>query len=361
MFSRKSAAAVDDQFELRSLVASLAEIEWLLLLLVILYYLAPGTEMLRPEAMVVSMIAFAAFFICFNYFYARSDNHRWKLAISTWVMIAFITWVIWNTGGVQSPLLNLYLLVIIISAMTLGKLATLLEIVFMGAAFFFVAITQSHEFSMAEFSRLMILFSPFVLVAWVTTLLANDIHAGNTLFKSLANTDEMTGLLNKRSLKLELERAMQVALQNKQTLTVMMFDADNLKQTNDTHGHAAGDRLIMHIATILRGSFRSSDIVCRYGGDEFVAVLPQMGLAKALEISERIRRSVAQTTFSSDGTALTTSVSVGFATWPDHMGHAKDITQLMVLADASLYESKRKGRNQVTHAGELNQARKNAI
>ena len=83
MFSTKTAAAGDDQVELRGLVASLAEIEWLLLLLVILYYLAPGSVILQPDAMLVSMIAFAVFVIGFNYFYARSDNHRWKLAIST--------------------------------------------------------------------------------------------------------------------------------------------------------------------------------------------------------------------------------------------------------------------------------------
>ena len=358
MFSTKTAAAGDDQVELRGLVASLAEIEWLLLLLVILYYLAPGSVILQPDAMVVSMIAFAVFVIGFNYFYARSDNHRWKLAISTWVMIAFITWVIWNSGGVQSPLLNLYLLVIIISAITRGRLATLLEIALMGTAYIYVAMQQSDDLSLMEFSRLMILFAPFMLVAWVTALLANDIQAGSTLFKSLANTDEMTGLLNKRSLKLELDRAMQLALLHRHTLTVMMFDADNLKQTNDTHGHAAGDKLIIHIASMLRRSLRSSDIVCRYGGDEFVAVLPQMGLAKAVEISERIRKSVAQNSFDSDGVLLATSVSVGFATWPDH---TNDIKQLMVLADASLYDSKHKGRNQVTHAGELQSPRTNVV
>lgn len=356
MLSNKTPTANDEQFELRIIVTSLAEYEWLLLVLVILYYLAPGSIILHPGAMVVSMIAFAFFVIGFNYVYSRSSNLRWKLAISTWVMIAFITWVVWNSGGVQSPLLNLYLLVVIISAMTLGKLATSLEIALMGAAYFYVAMKQSNDFSFMAFSRLMILFAPFLLVSWVTALLANNIRAGSSLFKSLANTDEMTGLLNKRSLKQELERAMQSVVLNKQAMTVIMFDADNLKQTNDTKGHAAGDKLIIHIATILRDSFRSSDVVCRYGGDEFVAVLPQMGLAKAVETSERIRNAVAQTSFDSDGAPLATSVSVGFATWPDH---TKDITQLMALADASLYESKHRGRNRVTHAGELQNPRTN--
>ncbi|MES2606883.1 MAG: GGDEF domain-containing protein [Pseudomonadota bacterium] len=347
---KATVAVTDEHVELRGIVASLAEVEWLLLILVMLYYVAPGTSTLEPAGMVASMIAFAVFVIGFNYLARDRGTLRWRVAISTWVMIAFISWVIWNTGGMQSPLFNLYLLVIILSAMTLGKLTTMLEIALMGAAYIYVAMHSTGEFSLMEFSRLMIFFAPFLLVAWVTALLAGDIQAGGLAFKSLAHTDEMTGLLNKRSLNVELEKAIQTAAERKSPLTVMMLDADNLKHTNDTFGHDAGDQLITHVASVLKGSLRASDIVCRYGGDEFVAVLPQMGLAKALEISERIRKAVALSPFQSREQALSTSVSVGFSTWPDH---TKDLTQLMVLADASLYESKRKGRNQVTNAGQL--------
>lgn len=348
--SSPKASAIDEHVELRGIVASLAEVEWLLLILVMLYYVAPGTSVLQPAAMVVSMIAFAVFVIGFNYVGRELGTLQWRVAISTWVMIGFISWVIWNTGGMQSPLFNLYLLVIIISAMTLGKLTTMLEIALMGAAFIYIAIQGAGEFSLMEFSRLMVFFAPFLLVAWVTVLLAGDIQAGGLAFKSLAHTDEMTGLLNKRSLNVELEKAIRVASERKSPLTIMMLDADNLKHTNDTFGHDAGDKLITHVASVLKGSLRASDIVCRYGGDEFVAVLPQMGLAKAMEISERIRKAVALSPFESREQQLSTSVSVGFSTWPDHTG---DLSQLMVLADASLYESKRKGRNQVTNAAQL--------
>ncbi len=353
LFAKKTPPSTHDQLELRSFVSSLAEVEWLLLVLVVLYYLAPGTQVAEPAALVASMVGFAVFVIGFNYFTSFSADHRWQLAISTWVMIAFITWVIWNTGGVQSPLFNLYLLVIIISAMSLGKVTTMLEIALMGAAYFYVVMQQSGSFTLMEFSRIMIFFAPFALVAWVTALLASDIQAGKTLFKSLASTDEMTGLLNKRSLNAELHIATQMAAQKQHPLTVMMFDADNLKQTNDTHGHAAGDQLIAHIAAILKSSVRASDIVCRYGGDEFVAVLPQMSLPKAVEVSERIRNTVANTAFESHGQTLTISVSVGFATWPDH---TRDLTQLLPLADAGLYASKRNGRNQVTQAPQSGQS-----
>jgi len=350
LFWKKSSGVADEHIELRSIVKSLALIEWLVLILVLLYYLAPGSVVLYPAGMVGSMVVFALYAIVARLFDRNGSDNRRKAAISSWVMIVFITWIIWNTGGVLSPLFTLYLLVIIISAITLGKVITILEIVAMVAAFLLVALEQSNEFSLREFSRLMLFFSPFVLVAWVTTQLAADIQAGSTMFKSMAHTDEMTGLLNKRSLRQELERAMHNALQRSQPLTVMMLDADNLKQINDQYGHEAGDRLIQHIASVLRSSLRSSDSVCRYGGDEFVAVLPQMALSKAAEIGELIRQKVAQNAFQSGEQLLKTSVSIGFATWPDH---TKDITQLMVLADESLYECKRKGRNQVTHYGEL--------
>ncbi len=350
MLSKKSPGAADDQVELRSIVSSLAQVEWLLLILVLLYYLAPGTIVLYPAGMVASMVAFALYSIATRVFDKGGSDNRRKVAVSTWVMIVFIAWVIWNTGGVQSPLFTLYLLVIIISAVTLGKVITLLEIAAMVGAYLLVVLQQSEDFSLREFSRFMVFFAPFVLVAWVTTQLAADMQAGSSMFKSMAHTDEMTGLLNKRSLRQELERARQGALQRAHRLTVMMLDADNLKKINDTYGHEAGDRLIQHIAWILRSSLRSSDIVCRYGGDEFVAVLPQMALPKAVEVSERIRTAVAQNSFEGGGQQLTTSVSVGFATWPDH---TQDITRLLALADAALYESKRNGRNQVTNASEL--------
>jgi diguanylate cyclase (GGDEF)-like protein len=338
-----------EQVELKGFASSIAEIEWLLLLLIILYYVTPDATKLNPIGLVTSMIAFTLFVLGFHYLNASSQQKRWKLALETWVMIVFITWVIWNTGGINSPLINLYLLVIIISAITLGKVVTLLEIALIGAFYFYIASYDNITYTYAEFSRVMIYFSPFVLVAYITTLLVADLNKGRSLFKELAETDEMTHLLNKRSFMPLYKHAAEQALSNSQPLTAMMIDADNLKEVNDKFGHQAGDKLILTVAKAISDCLRATDIVCRYGGDEFVAVLPKVDPDKAWELGERLRKAVANTSFDVGGNRIAATVSIGIATYPQRV---PDITLLLEKADESLYLSKRTGRNRVMQYGE---------
>ncbi|MDT8397599.1 MAG: GGDEF domain-containing protein [Pseudomonadales bacterium] len=337
-----------EQIELKGFSRSIAEIEWLLLLLVILYYVAPGSNVSNPFGMVLSMLGFAGFVLLFHYVNYNAPQYRWKLAIETWVMIGFITWTLWNTGSTESPLFNLYLLVIISSAITLGKMVTFLEIALIGAFYFFLAHHSGLEYSIAEFSQLMIYFTPFVLVAYIATMLAADVHYGRKMFKALSETDEMTKLLNKRSFNPMFSKAAEVAVKYAHPLSAMMIDADNLKQVNDVHGHAAGDQLIIRIAEIIQDSLRTSDIICRYGGDEFVALLPQLSAERAIEAGERLRSAVANMSFDADGKRIMSTVSIGIATWPDNV---HEINELLEKADETLYESKRTGRNRVSSYG----------
>jgi diguanylate cyclase (GGDEF)-like protein len=347
--SGKNEKADIEQLELKGFASSIAEIEWLLLLLIILYYVAPDSNVLNRPGLVLSMIIFTLFVLGFHYLNASARQKRWKLALETWVMIVFITWVIWNTGGINSPLINLYLLVIIISAITLGKVVTLLEIALIGAFYFYIASSDNLTYTYAEFSRVMIYFSPFVLVAYITTLLVADLQKGRSMFKEMAETDDMTHLLNKRSFMPLYKAAAEQALHNSQSLTVMMIDADNLKEINDQYGHQAGDKLILAVATAIADCLRATDIVCRYGGDEFVAVLPKLDTDKAWELGERLRKAVANTSFDVEGRRISATVSIGIATYPTQV---PDITQLLEKADESLYLSKRTGRNRVMQYGE---------
>jgi diguanylate cyclase (GGDEF)-like protein len=334
-----------EQIELKGFASSIAEIEWLLLLLVILYYVSPNAVILYPDSFVMSMVAFTAFVLSFHYVNAQGQQRRWKLALETWVMILFITWVVWNTGGVSSPLNNLYLLAIIISAITLGKIVTVLEIILIGSVYLLISQLDDIQFTLSEFSQLMIYFAPFVLVAYVTTLLVADLYAGRSMFKALAETDDMTNLLNKRSFLSLFDKISIDAVSNEQALSVMMIDADNLKHVNDKYGHQAGDKLITSVADTIVDCMRSSDIICRYGGDEFVVMLPRLGSVRAWELGERLCKAVANQSFDSDGEKISTTVSIGVASWPDNV---IEVTDLLAKADESLYESKRQGRNRVT-------------
>ncbi len=162
--------------------------------------------------------------------------------------------------------------------------------------------------------------------------------------RRLSNTDGLTALYNRRhldeSLQSELDRARRYEL----PLAVLMFDIDHFKNFNDTHGHDQGDRVLQAIATTLRGALRNQDYPCRYGGEEFAAILPNTPRAGAYSLAERLRKDVEQ--MAVDGLKVT--ISIGVATYPDH-----DVTEqarLIEAADAAMYDAKRSGRNRVCMA-----------
>jgi uncharacterized membrane protein len=128
--------------ELRGFSRTVAEIEWLLVILVLLYQVVQGPASKTASAIYVGLLLFSGFVISFHYANFYRSESRWKLAIETWVMILFITWVLQYTGQLESPLVNLYLLVVITSALTLGKLATLLEMALIGACYVFLGYSQ---------------------------------------------------------------------------------------------------------------------------------------------------------------------------------------------------------------------------
>ncbi len=341
--------AIDiEQIELKSFSRSIAEIEWLLLILVLLYYVSPGADVLDPYGMIASLIGFTLFVLSFHYLNFYTRQSRWKLAIESWVMIGFISWVLVQTGGVESPLLNLYLLVIIASAITLGKIITLLEIGLIAAFYIYLAapLYSNSSFTLTEFSQIMTLFSPFLLIAYITTMLASDVHYGKQMFKSLSEIDDMTGLLNKRSFNSMLIKAAKVAERYGHNMSVMMVDADNLKAVNDQYGHKAGDRLILMLSEVIQDCLRTSDVISRYGGDEFVILLPQTEAEKALEAGSRICSAVQNSSFDVAGNKINSTVSIGIASYPDD---AVNLNELMEMADSSLYQSKKHGKNMVNH------------
>ena len=161
--------------------------------------------------------------------------------------------------------------------------------------------------------------------------------------------DPLTGLYNRRYMLDALERELLLARRNRHPLSVIMLDIDRFKTFNDTFGHDAGDTVIAAAAEVMAGSVRQSDFVCRYGGEEFMVVLPQAGLAAAESIAEKIRRGIENLTVSHQGQSVgRVTISAGVAGYPDiNAGHEA----LVEAADKALYRSKHNGRNCVTLAG----------
>jgi diguanylate cyclase (GGDEF)-like protein len=135
------------------------------------------------------------------------------------------------------------------------------------------------------------------------------------------------------------------------TFAVVMLDVDHFKDLNDAHGHAAGDHALKHIAALLQTAVRDVDRVGRFGGEEFIVLLPGQGLAQAGIIAETLRQRLATQPLRRDGveTPLALSASFGVAEWK---GPKEDPSRLVMRADQALYRAKRAGRNQVQTVGD---------
>ena len=160
-----------------------------------------------------------------------------------------------------------------------------------------------------------------------------------------ATTDGMTGLLNKRTLIVEGERRIKVAARFGKPLSLLVTDIDHFKKVNDNYGHDVGDVVIKGLGEVLRRIKRDTDLVGRFGGEEFVIVCEQTDETGARNLAERIRRELEATTFQTELGPLHVTCSVGVAPFPV-AGHNWET--LFKATDEALYASKRKGRNQVT-------------
>ena len=332
-----------EQEELRGISRTVAEIHWLLLALVLLYLIFSGAREDGETAAAISsgLMFYAALVMSFRYanFYKRET--RWKIALETLGMIAFVTWVLWFTGHLQSSLLNLYLLPVITAALTLGKLTTLIEVGLIAACYLFLG--SGGELASLRFTGAFAAqIAPVLLVAYITTMFSADIRFGLTRAKLLAETDELTGLLNLRGFAIAANRLFAQALRHDRASSVLMIDSDNLKGVNDSYGHEAGNQLLRHLAGAIQAELRFTDVAARYGGDEFIVLLPETPAKGAMEVAERIRTRVAETPLELHQRRLASSVSIGIACYPED---GRTLDGLATHADRALYAAKQEGRN----------------
>lgn len=162
----------------------------------------------------------------------------------------------------------------------------------------------------------------------------------------LACTDGLTGLYNHRQFKRILAQEVVRAQRYSSPVSLVMFDIDNFKIFNDRYGHPCGDRILIKVAALLRELFREADLVFRYGGEEFVAILPLSGPDEALIAAERARDAVASMRMACHGVdhPLGVTVSVGVASLPRDAGNEED---LLRVADQLMYQAKHQGKNRV--------------
>jgi len=162
--------------------------------------------------------------------------------------------------------------------------------------------------------------------------------------KQLTFVDELTGLYNSRYLRHALASAINRSKNKGTNFAVLFIDVDYFKSINTAHGHIVGSDFLIAIGRSIKNSVRETDVVFRYGGDEFVVILNEMELEGAKVIAERMRLAIERRVFSIHGMKLKTTISIGIAMYPEH---AKDQDSLLKLADMAMYSAKELSRNTV--------------
>ena len=172
----------------------------------------------------------------------------------------------------------------------------------------------------------------------------------NKQLKKLAVTDSLTGMYNRRFIDLALKREFERYCRYKDPFTLLMLDIDNFKAFNDTHGHDGGDTALLHVSEIIKSSARTTDIVGRYGGEEFIMLLTKTPPANAMVVGNRVRAAVeaSQLTINDQEAQLTVSIGVAGL---DGVETLDNVRELMVRTDNAMYQAKQNGRNRVHRTG----------
>jgi diguanylate cyclase (GGDEF)-like protein len=288
---------------------------------------------------VVLLATFGAAIVVFRSQRLFRSRTRLRLAVESWSMMAFVTGVLCLTGRSSSPMLNLYLLPVILSALTLGRVVTLLQVGVIFLIHFALALSTPglQVLSLTYASSVVGELAPILLVAYLTATLSADVTEAREHIEALAQTDPLTGVLNLRTFNGSWERVHQASESAQTPYAVLMIDIDHLKNVNDAFGHAAGDSVLTLVARSLQRSIRNTDFAARYAGDEFTVLLPGATPTVAEEVIARIRNIVYKTTLDLGSRMIRCSVAVGVANFPKD---GREVRDLLGTAEANMYRDK---------------------
>ena len=186
----------------------------------------------------------------------------------------------------------------------------------------------------------------------------------NLNFEEIRRTsyiDSLTGVNNRRFLEQRIGEELDRCQRNADPISCLFFDIDYFKPVNDKYGHQTGDMVLSLVATAIKAQLRNSDVFARYGGEEFVALLPNIDEAKALEVAERIRKTIQELVIEFNDTSISVTISIGLSVYvPDTVSTspASEVAiRLIQSADSALYNAKHNGRNRVENGGVVSDKR----
>ena len=257
------------------------------------------------------------------------------------------------SGGLASPIIALMIVYIMISTFLVDYHKALRYTLASMVLLLAIAVLQEGRgfFSGTQVTSLLAYHFMFIFTYFVSGYLSKNLHRNEELLKEvlqqtreLSVTDGLTGLYNQMHFFELLDRETKNSQRHDMSYTLIIFDVDHFKNFNDSNGHLRGSETLKNIAALMKRKFRSTDLLAKYGGDEFVIILPQTDKVGAYLAAERLREAVEREPFPGAETQpqKKITISIGLATYPEH-GLSDD--EILNRADRALYFAKESGRN----------------
>ena len=269
-----------------------------------------------------------------------------KFVLEGSVAVTFATLLVVLTGREASPFFFTFPLIVggaalVVSPRVTFGLASAASIAYIGAT----APPGSGGLPPMTVAIVGINITALILLAYVAMVIAREQRRVRDAAIRLSTIDNLTGLFNRTFFFAAVEREIARSARSGRGFCLLMMDLDELKQINDRHGHFFGDRVLRGVGEVIRSGGRRIDTSARYGGDEFVVLLPETDPTGAYVLAEKIRLGVSELRVDVAGSLIQPSISVGVVSYPED-GRTSD--ELMIAADTSMYRSKRSGKNRVT-------------
>ena len=271
-----------------------------------------------------------------------------KFVVEGSVAITFATLLVLLTGGEESPFFFIFPLIVGGAALVVSPRVTFALAAVASLSYVFAIASPTSAATTAlspdALAKVGINLTALVLLAYVAGVIASEQRRARDAAIRLSTVDPLTGLFNRTFFFAAVDREIARSARSNRGFCVLMMDLDELKTINDHHGHYFGDQVLSGVGEVIRSGVRKIDTAARYGGDEFVVLLPETDPTGAYVLAEKVRIGVTELDIPVSGVPLEASISVGVVSYPDD-GRTSD--ELLISADQAMYASKRGGRNRV--------------
>jgi diguanylate cyclase (GGDEF)-like protein len=275
----------------------------------------------------------------------RAWRGRWAVGLEVLAALALASGLVWLTGGAGSPFVFTYHLVAVAAALTMGSRLAAVVAAAASLAYLGLLALDSSGVSNADLLRVGINLGSLWLLAYLAGVYASGERRVRARVLELSQSDALTGLFNRGQLFPRLEQEVQRTRRSSRGFCLLMVDLDGLKAINDSMGHLRGDEVLRSVGRVITRSIRGVDAAYRYGGDEFLILLPETEFIGAYVVAEKIREGVEEIGTSLGSDEASTSVSIGLVSHPEDGWSTEE---LMIAADRAMYQAKSLGKNQIS-------------